>query len=53
VDSKLKTQNSKLEVSEDQSSPPFVKSWRSMYMLVVGELALLIALFYFFMKVFE
>jgi len=53
VNSTLKTQNSKLEVSEDQPSPPFVRSWRSMYVLVVGELALLIVLFYLFMKAFE
>ncbi|WP_198034408.1 hypothetical protein [Dyadobacter tibetensis] len=33
--------------------PPFVKSWSQLYLLLMGTLATLIVLFYFFMKHFQ
>lgn len=33
--------------------PPFVSSWRQLYVLVIAVLALLIALFYWFTITFE
>jgi hypothetical protein len=33
--------------------PPFLGSWNKIYLLVFGELIFLIALFYFFTKVFS
>lgn len=38
---------------EDEGKPPFVSSWRSLYVLVLFNLVMLIALFYAFMKAFE
>lgn len=39
--------------SEDEGMPPFVSSWRRLYILVLVNLAVLIGLFYVFMKAFE
>jgi hypothetical protein len=36
-----------------QESPPILTSWRRLYAVVLGELAALIILFYFFTKAFE
>lgn len=33
--------------------PPILKSWKNVYALVIGVLALLIVLFYFFTRHFE
>jgi len=33
--------------------PPFLKSWTAWYWIVIGSLALLIILFYFFTKHFS
>jgi len=33
--------------------PPFFKSWKGWYFLVIGNLTFLIILFYLFTKVFE
>jgi len=52
VNSKLKTQNPKPPVAENESSPPLFKSWRSLYSMVLGELVVLVVLFYLFMKAF-
>lgn len=38
---------------EDEGKPPFVSSWRTLYVLVLVNLVVLIALFYVFMKAFE
>ena len=37
----------------DEGKPPFVSSWRSLYILVLVNLVVLIAVFYAFMKAFE
>jgi len=37
----------------DEGTPPLVSSWRNLYILVLANLVLLIALFYGFMKAFE
>lgn len=46
----LKTQNPKLE---SDAPPPFFRSWRNLYVMVLGELVLVIVLFYLFMKAFR
>ncbi|MCF2487347.1 hypothetical protein [Dyadobacter sp. CY347] len=33
--------------------PPFVRSWKQLYQLLIGTLILLIVLFYLFMKHFQ
>lgn len=38
---------------DDDPPPEFFGSWRNVYLLVVGYLALLITLFYAFRKTFE
>ena len=35
-----------------EGAPPFLGSWRNVYLLVLGELALLILLFKLFMRAF-
>ncbi|MFN8010790.1 MAG: hypothetical protein U0P81_05240 [Holophagaceae bacterium] len=35
-----------------EGAPPFLGSWRNVYLLVLGELVLLIVLFKLFMKAF-
>lgn len=37
----------------DEGKPPFVSSWMRLYVLVLVNLVVLIALFYVFMKAFE
>ena len=37
----------------DEGKPPFVSSWTTLYVLVLVNLVVLIALFYAFMKAFE
>jgi hypothetical protein len=37
---------------KDKSLPPFIKSWQQLYWLVVGNLALMILLFYLFGEYF-
>jgi len=49
---KPKTQNPKPPLGENESSPPFFKSWRRLYFVVLGELVVLVVLFYLFMKAF-
>jgi hypothetical protein len=49
MNSKLKTPNSKLDTDRSGHLIP----WQLLYTVVLGELALLIALFYFFTKAFE
>jgi hypothetical protein len=36
-----------------EAKPPFLGSWNKIYWIVFGELVFLIALFYFFTKVFS
>jgi hypothetical protein len=38
---------------ESREAVPFFKSWRRLYCAVLGELALLVVLFYLLMKVFS
>jgi len=40
------------DVSNNEK-PPFFKDWRSWYILVIGELVLLILLFYWFTNAFS
>jgi len=44
-----------VEAAEDDTSglPPFVKTWKQLYGIVIAELVVLIALFYWFTKTFE
>jgi hypothetical protein len=39
--------------STKDESPPLFKTWKAWYALVLGNLALLIILFYLFTKIFE
>ena len=39
------------EIVEDK--PPFLGTWNKIYLFVLGELVVLIFLFYFFAKVFS
>lgn len=41
------------EPSPNEGLPPFVKTWRQMYVIIVGVLLLLIVLFYAFMINFQ
>lgn len=38
---------------ENQGLPSVFKSWNQMYVIVLGELALLVGLFYWFTKFFD
>lgn len=38
---------------EPNELPPFLKSWKQLYLLVLAELVALIALFYFFTAYFD
>jgi hypothetical protein len=49
----LATHNSELETQNSELAPPFWKSWRRLYGLVLVELAVLIVLFYALTKAFE
>jgi len=48
----MKTEEHGIE-REDEGKPPLVSSWRNLYVLVLVNLVVLIALFYVFMKAFE
>jgi hypothetical protein len=48
----MKTEEHDIE-REDEGKPPLVSSWRNLYVLVLMNLVVLIALFYAFMKAFE
>lgn len=48
----MKTEEPEIE-RRDEGKPPLVSSWRSLYILVLVNLGVLIALFYAFMKTFE
>lgn len=39
-------------LEKDKSLPPFIKSWQQLYWLVVGNLIILILLFYLFGEYF-
>jgi len=39
--------------NETEGLPPFIKSWRQMYGIVIGTLAVLMLLFYAMMRYFE
>ena len=41
------------EEEEGIEAPPFFRRWRSVYAVVIGNLILLIALFYGFTRLFE
>lgn len=43
---KIKTHDSRDEVQVNEGQPPFFKTWRGMYALVLVNLALLIIIFY-------
>ena len=38
---------------EGQEKPPFFKEWKSWYILVIGELVLLILIFYWFTNAYS
>jgi hypothetical protein len=40
-------------MEEKDEKPPFLKTWRNVYALVIGTLVVLIILFYLFTKYFE
>lgn len=42
--------NSKINIED---KPPFLKSWNKIYLVVFGELVVLILLFYLFTQVFS
>ena len=46
----MEAENNSIDKTE---SPPFGKSWKNLYTIVLAELAVLILFFYFFTKVFE
>jgi len=41
------------QATELSDPPPFLKSWGQIYTIVVGELALLVLLFYLFSRAFR
>ncbi len=47
------TRNPKPASEETDSSVPLLGSWRRLYGVVLGELVILILLFYLFTKAFE
>ncbi|WP_266367131.1 hypothetical protein [Tellurirhabdus rosea] len=40
-------------MQQDPDLPPFVRSWRQLYSVVIGSLLLEIGLFYLFMRYFS
>jgi len=48
----MKTEEHEIEMG-DEGKPPLVSSWRNLYILVLVNLVVLIALFYGFMRAFE
>jgi hypothetical protein len=45
--------NKENNIVDEESPPPFLKTWNNLYTLVLGNLVVLIVLFYIFTKVFE
>ena len=45
--------NSEDSIKDLQQIIPFVKSWKSLYLFVLGELVVLILLFHLFSKAFS
>ena len=43
----------KEDIEFKDTPPPLFKSWKTIYLIVLGNLALLIVLFYIFTKVFN
>ena len=41
------------ENENEEAKPPLFKKWKSWYLLVIGELILLIVLFYWFTKAYS
>ena len=39
--------------NDEQTPPPFLKSWRNIYLLVIANLAVLILLFYLFTRAYQ
>ena len=48
----MKTEEHENETG-DEGKPPLVSSWRNLYILVLVNLVVLIAVFYAFMRAFE
>lgn len=48
----MMTENQDIE-RDDEGRPPLVSSWRNLYILVLVNLGVLIAVFYAFTKAFE
>jgi len=48
----MTTENHEIE-RNDEGKPPLVSSWRNLYILVLVNLGVLIAVFYAFTKAFE
>lgn len=48
----MKTEEREIEPG-DEGRPPLVSSWKNLYIIVLVNLVVLIALFYAFMKTFE
>jgi hypothetical protein len=46
-------ENHPVDTEKELDGPPFFKSWSGMYWLVLGNLALLIVVFYIITKVYE
>lgn len=46
-------QDNQTEQPEEQELPPFVKTWKQFYGLLIGWLVLLVLLFYAFTRYFE
>jgi len=47
------TMDENQEIEFKDNPPPGFKSWKTIYLIVLGNLALLIVLFYIFTKVFN
>jgi hypothetical protein len=53
MNSKHPAENSKQSLEEPGDHVPWLRSWPRLYALVLGELAILVVLFYLFTKAFE
>ncbi|SIT93861.1 hypothetical protein [Pontibacter indicus] len=49
----MKDNQSDSQLSADTDKPPFFKSWKGMYWLVLGNLAFLIILFYTITRIYS
>lgn len=45
--------NDSIDAENPLDKPPFFKSWKGMYWLVLGNLAFLIIIFYMLTKIYE